>query len=205
MRFLLHDREIVARYDDSVVRVVDDEPVFLRRARGYAPLPLDLPVATPRPLLAVGPHLKNTFTLVQGRRAYVSQHIGDLENLETLEHFHAARDRFERLFRVDPKSSCATCTRATSRRASRWKPGSTVLAVQHHHAHIAAVLAEHGLTGPAIGVAYDGTGYGDDGASWGSEILFADLAGYRRAGHLRYAPLPGGDAAARAPWRCALG
>ena len=203
--FLLHDREIVARYDDSVLRVVDDEPVFLRRARGYAPLPIDLPIATPRPLLAVGPHLKNTFTLMEGRRAFVSQHIGDLENLETLEHFHAARDRFERLFRVRPEVVVRDLHPGYLSTRVAVETGLEVLAVQHHHAHIAAVLAEHGHTGPVIGIAYDGTGYGDDGHVWGGEVLFADLAGYRRLAHLRYAPLPGGDAAARAPWRCALG
>jgi hydrogenase maturation protein HypF len=204
--FLLHDREIVARYDDSVVRVIDDAPVFLRRARGYAPLPIDLPVASPRPLLAVGPHLKNTFTLLHGRRAWVSQHIGDLENIETLEHFRAARSRFEYLFNIRPEA--VVHDRHPGYLSTRLALASeldTIIAVQHHHAHIAAVMAEHGRTEPVIGVAYDGTGYGDDGHVWGSEILYADLAGYQRLAHLRYAPLPGGDAAARAPWRVALG
>ena len=204
--FLLHDREIVARYDDSVLRVVDDTPVFLRRARGYAPLPIDLPVESPVPLLAVGPHLKNTFTLLHGRRAYVSQHVGDLENLETLEHFRAARERFETLFQVRPEAVVRDMHPGyLSTRLALESGLDPVIAVQHHHAHIAAVMAEHGRTEPVIGVAYDGTGYGDDGNVWGSEILFADLAGYRRLGHLRYAPLPGGDTAARAPWRVALG
>lgn len=203
--FLLHNREIVARYDDSVVRVVDDAPVFLRRGRGYAPLPLDLPVETPRPLLAVGPHLKNTFTLMTGGRAYVSQHIGDLENVETLDHFRAARQRFETLFRVRPE--VVACDRHPGYLSTRLaaESGLEVIPVQHHHAHIAAVMAEHGHTEPVIGVAYDGTGYGDDGHVWGGEILYADLAGYRRLSHLRYAPLPGGDLAARTPWRAALG
>ena len=204
--FLLHDREIVARYDDSVLRVIADAPVFLRRARGYAPLPIDLPVESPRPLLAVGPQLKNTFTLLDGRRAYVSQHIGDLENVETLDHFRAARERFESLFRIRPEAVVHDLHPGyLSTRVAVESGLDPVLAVQHHHAHIAAVLAEHGRTDPVIGVAYDGTGYGDDGNVWGSEILYADLAGYQRLGHLRYAPLPGGDAAARAPWRAALG
>lgn len=203
--FLFHDREIVARYDDSVLRVVDNAPVFLRRARGYAPMPIDFPIATPQPVLAVGPHLKNTFTLMEGQRAWVSQHIGDLENLETFEHFYAARERFETLFRVRPEviahdlHPAYLSTRLAESFALRTIP------VQHHHAHIAAVLAELGRTDPVIGVAYDGTGYGDDGCVWGAEILHADLAGYRRLGRLRYAPMPGGDAAARAPWRAALG
>ena len=204
--FLLHDREIVARYDDSVLRVIEGAPVFLRRARGYAPLPIDLPIESPRPLLAVGPHLKNTFTLLHGRRAYVSQHIGDLENVETLDHFHAARKRFESLFRIRPEVVVRDMHPGyLSTRVALESGLDPVLAVQHHHAHIAAVLAEHGRTDPVIGVAYDGTGYGDDGNVWGSEIMYADLAGYQRLGHLRYAPLPGGDAAARAPWRVALG
>jgi hydrogenase maturation protein HypF len=204
--FLIHDREIVSRYDDSVVRVVDEAPVFLRRARGYSPLPVDLPIECPRPLLAVGPHLKNTFTLLDGRRAWVSQHVGDLENLETLEHFHSARARYEALFGIHPEAVAYDLHPGyLSTRVARDSGLSPRIAVQHHHAHIAAVLAEHGRTDPVIGVAYDGTGYGDDGHVWGSEILHADLAGYERLGHLRYAPLPGGDAAARAPWRVALG
>ncbi|HWP72333.1 MAG TPA: carbamoyltransferase HypF [Gemmatimonadaceae bacterium] len=204
--FLMHDREIVARYDDSVLRVVDEEPVFLRRARGYAPLPIDVPIASPRPLLAVGPHMKNTFTLLHGHRAYVSQHIGDLENLETLEHFRAARARFETLFHITPEAVVHDLHPGyLSTRLAIESGLAPVVAVQHHHAHIAAIMAEHGRTDPVIGIAYDGTGYGDDGAIWGSEILYADLAGYRRLAHLRYAPLPGGDAAARAPWRSALG
>ncbi len=203
--FLFHDREIVARYDDSVVRMVDDAPVFLRRARGYAPLPLTLPVETPRSLLAVGPHLKNTFALMTGGRAYVSQHIGDLENVETLEHFRAARERFETLFRITPE--VVACDRHPGYLSTRLaaESGLEIVPVQHHHAHVAAVMAEHGQTEPVIGVTYDGTGYGDDGHVWGGEILYADLAGYRRLSHLRYAPLPGGDLAARTPWRAALG
>jgi hydrogenase maturation protein HypF len=204
--FLMHDREIVSRYDDSVVRVVDEELVFLRRARGYSPLPLDLPVGSPTPILAVGPHLKNTFTLVHGRRAYTSQHIGDLEDVESLEHFRAALARSATLFDIMPTAVVRDLhpeyLSTTIAGASGLQP---VVAVQHHHAHIAAVMAEHGHAGPVIGVAYDGTGYGDDGNIWGSEILYADLMQYRRLGHLRYAPLPGGDVAARAPWRCALG
>jgi len=204
--FLLHDREIVARYDDSVLRVVDGAPVVLRRARGFAPLPIELPVASPEPLLAAGPHLKNTFTLLQDGQAYVSQHIGDLENLETIEHFQASRRRFEALFNIRPEAVVHDLHPGYLSTRLALESGLRVLpAVQHHHAHIAAVMAEHGRVDPVIGVAYDGTGYGHDGAIWGAEILFADLTGYRRLAHLRYAPLPGGDAAARAPWRSAAG
>ncbi len=204
--FLLHDREIVSRYDDSVVRLAGDLPVFLRRARGYAPLPVDLPFASPRPLVAVGPHLKNTFTLVHGARAYVSQHIGDLENLETLEHFRTTLDAYKRLFRIEPEVAVRDLHPGyLSTRLAGELGLERTIAVQHHHAHVAAVLAEHGVTEPAVGVAYDGTGYGDDGHVWGAEILVADLAGYHRLAHLRYAPLPGGDLAARRPWRVAAG
>jgi hydrogenase maturation protein HypF len=204
--FLLHDREIVARYDDSVVRPTSVGPVLLRRARGYAPLPLDLPLPSPVPFLAVGPHLKNTFTLVHGRRAFVSQHIGDLENLETLEHFRASLDRFKRLFRIEPEAVVHDLHPGYFSTRVALESGLPVLpAVQHHHAHTAAVMAEHGRTKPVLALAFDGVGYGEDGTVWGGEILQADLLGFRRVGHLRPAPLPGGDLAARNPWRAALG
>jgi hydrogenase maturation protein HypF len=204
--FLLHDREIVARYDDSVVRVAGTASLLLRRARGYAPLPLELPLASPRPLLAVGPHLKNTFTLVHGTSAFVSQHIGDLESLETLAHFEETLARLRGLFRVNPEIAVRDLHPGYLSTSIAERLGlERIIAVQHHHAHIAAVLAEHGRSGPALGIAYDGTGYGGDGNIWGAEILACDLAGYRRLAHLRYAPMPGGDAAARAPWRAALG
>lgn len=204
--FLLHNREIIARYDDSVVRVAGTTTIVLRRARGYAPLPLELPVASPRPLLAVGPHLKDTFTLVHGTGAFVSQHIGNLDSLETLEHFEKTLVRLRGLFRIDPE--IAVCDLHPGYLSTRIAAGlglERIIAVQHHHAHVAAVLAEHGRTGPALGIAYDGTGYGADGNIWGAEILACDLEGYRRVAHLRYAPMPGGDAAAREPWRAALG
>lgn len=204
--FLLHDREIVSRYDDSVVRIANKSPLFLRRARGYAPLPFELPVRSPQPLLAVGPHLKNTFALVHGTAAYVSQHIGDLENLETLDHFKSSLDRFQSLFNIEPEIVVRDRHPGyLSTRVAEETGLQRVIAVQHHHAHIAAVAAEHGVTDPVIGVAYDGTGYGDDGCVWGAELMVADLADYERIGHLRYAPLPGGELAVRTPWRVALG
>lgn len=203
--FLLHDREIVSRYDDSVVRVVDGAPVFLRRSRGYAPLPLDLPVATPVPLLAVGPHLKNTFTLADGSAAFVSQHVGDLENLETLEHFEDALARYRALFRIEPEAVVRDLHPGYLSTRIAEETGLPSIAVQHHHAHVAAVAAEHGVAEPVVGIAYDGTGYGEDGYTWGAEVMVADLRGFRRIGHLRYAPLPGGDLAVRRPWRVALG
>jgi hydrogenase maturation protein HypF len=204
--FLLHDREIVARYDDSVVRRAATATVFLRRARGYAPLPVDLPAESPRPLVAVGPHLKNTFALVHGRRAYVSQHIGDLENLETLEHFQGTLADFKRLFQVEPEVAVRDLHPGyLSTRVARDLGLARIIAVQHHHAHVAAVMAEHGRTGPVLGIAFDGTGYGEDGCVWGAEFLVADLEGYTRVARLRYAPLPGGDVAARRPWRVVRG
>ena len=204
--FLLHDRDIISRYDDSVIRMARGRQVLLRRARGFAPLPLRLPLASPQPIVADGGDLKNTFTLVDGRRGYVSQHIGDLENLETVRAFHDALARFADLFQITPQVAARDLHPGYhSTRIANDLHLPTVIPVQHHHAHIAAVLAEHGRTDAVIGVAYDGTGYGDDGTIWGAEILFADLAGYRRIAHLRNAPLPGGDLAARQPWRAALG
>jgi hydrogenase maturation protein HypF len=204
--FLLHDREIVTRYDDSLVRVVADRPVLLRRARGYAPMPIKLGVGTPTPLLAVGPLLKNTFTLAQGNTAWVSQHIGDLETFETLEHFERCLARFQALFRIEPEVAVRDAhPEYLSSRIAEAMNLARVIVVQHHHAHIAAVMAEHGVTEPVLGLALDGAGYGDDGTTWGAEVLVADLAGYRRAGHLLPVPLPGGDRAARSPWRAALG
>ena len=204
--FLLHDREIVARYDDSLIRTVDGAPIFLRRARGYAPLPVPLPVGSPRSFLAVGPHLKNTFTLVQDGDAWVSQHVGDLENVETLAHFHETLERYRTLFRVEPTAVVRDLhPDYLSTRIAEAIGLPELPPVQHHHAHVAAVQGEHGVTGAVLGLAFDGTGYGDDGRVWGGEFLRADLRGYRRLGRLRYARLPGGDKAARSPWRTALG
>ena len=204
--FLLHDREIVARYDDSLVRATGAGPVFLRRARGYAPLPVSLPVPAPLPFLAVGPHLKNTLTLAQEGWGWVSQHVGDLENLETLTHFDDVRERFQALFRIEPEAVVRDLHPGyLSTRIAEESGLPALPPVQHHHAHVAAVQGEHGVVDPVLGLAFDGTGYGDDGNVWGCEFLLSDLTGYRRVGQLRYAPLPGGDAAARAPWRVALG
>jgi hydrogenase maturation protein HypF len=203
---LMHDREIVARYDDSVLRVMDGEPVFIRRARGFSPLPVKLPIAASRPLLAVGPHLKNTFTLAHGSAAFVSQHIGDLENVETLGHFRASLARYRELFDIEPVIAVRDLHPGyLSTRVADELGLQRTIAVQHHHAHVAAVAAEHGVTDPVVGIAFDGTGYGDDGRTWGAEILVADLRGYERFARMRYAPMPGGDLAARRPWRAAAG
>jgi hydrogenase maturation protein HypF len=215
--FLMHNRDIRTRCDDSVVRVSVASPgpagaalsFPVRRSRGYAPAPIRLPRLVP-PLLAAGAELKNTFCLTRDRYAFLSHHIGDLENYETLQSFEDGLGHFERLFRIKPEAMVYDlhpdylATRYALARAER--EHVPAIGVQHHHAHIAACMAEHGLTGatPVIGVALDGTGYGDDGAIWGGEFLLADYAGYQRAFHLAYVPLPGGDRAVREPWRVAL-
>ncbi len=204
--FLLHDRDILSRSDDSVVRVAGIAPVFLRRSRGYAPLPIHLPVASPVPLLAVGPHLKNTFTLVHEDHAWVSPHIGDLESIEGLEHFRQTLTVYRRLFGINPEAVVHDLHPGyLSTRVAQELGLPRMLGVQHHQAHVAAVLAEHGETGQALGLAFDGTGYGSDGTTWGAELFVGGLTGMRRAAHLRQAPMPGGDLAARRPWRALLG
>lgn len=204
--FLLHDREIVARFDDSVVRTAGRSAVMIRRSRGYAPMPLTLPVEAPLPLVAVGPHLKNTLTLASGSRAWVSQHIGDLDDVSALDHFHAVLAQLEELFDLRPAVAVRDLHPGyLSTRVAAQLHCRRVIAVQHHHAHIAAVAAEHGVSGPVIGLACDGTGHGDDETVWGSEVMLASLTGYHRLGHLLPAPLPGGDAASRRGWRSALG
>ena len=204
--FLLHDRDILSRCDDSVVRVAGAHEILLRRARGYAPVPIALPVSSPQPLIAVGPHLKNTFTLVRNGQAFVSPHIGDLEGVEAMEHWRETYDRYRALFRVEPTVAVRDLHPGyLSTRIADELGLARIIAVQHHHAHVAAVAAEHGVTTPVVGLAFDGTGYGDDGNVWGAEVLVCDLSGYRRAAQLRYVALPGGDLAAREPWRVAVG
>jgi hydrogenase maturation protein HypF len=205
--FLLHNRPIHARCDDSVVRVVDETLLPIRRSRGYAPFPVQLPFAVP-PILAVGGELKATFCLTKDDYAFMSQHIGDMENLETLHAFAEAVNHFEHIFRIAPQA--IACDLHPGYLATEWaqqRAGSRpVIPVQHHHAHIAAVMAEHQLDGsePVIGFSFDGTGYGTDGKVWGGEVLLADYAGFERAFHLKYVPLPGGDVAVKRPYRLAL-
>ncbi|MDH6114407.1 hydrogenase maturation protein HypF [Kitasatospora sp. MAP12-15] len=205
--WLTHDRPIQVPCDDSVVRVCDGAVLMLRRSRGYAPLPLALPLPV-RPALAVGGDLKNTFCLAEGRRAWLSAHIGDMDDLATQLAFEGAERQLESITGVRPALLAAD--RHPAYRSTRWaerRCGERPLTlVQHHHAHIASAMAEHGLDGSrrVIGVAFDGTGYGDDGAVWGGEILLADYDGYRRFAQLAYVPLPGGDAAVRRPYRMAL-
>jgi hydrogenase maturation protein HypF len=197
--FLVHDRPIHTRTDDSVVRA----GVMLRRSRGYVPDSLELPVAAARPLLACGAELKNTFCLAKGTRAWVSHHIGDLKNYETLLSFREGVAHFERLFAVTPELVVHDMhPDYLSTREALEFDGPT-LAVQHHHAHLAAALAEHGETGPAVGAIFDGSGYGTDGTVWGGEILVGDLTSFERVGHLWPVALPGGDRAVAEPWRMA--
>ena len=221
--FLMHDRDIQTRCDDSVFRIFNLEPrevdsshpdrqpseIPLRRARGYAPNPIRLRWDMP-PLLATGPELKNTFCLTRGNYAFISHHIGDLENYETLRAFEDGIRHYERLFRIEPQAIAYDlhpdylATRYALERSHR--ESLPALGVQHHHAHLAACLAENEHPGdrPVIGLSLDGTGFGEDGAIWGGEVLLADYIAYERLYHLAYVPLPGGDQAIREPWRIAL-
>ena len=202
--FLLHNRDIHTRVDDSVVRTFEGRERVLRRSRGFVPQTIDLGLDLAE-VLAVGGELKNTFCLTKGRYAILSQHIGDLENFETMQFFEETLARLKDLFRVAPVAVAYDPHPGYwSTRLALASPIPRKFPVQHHHAHIAACMAENQLTGPVIGVAFDGTGYGADGAIWGGEFLIADLASYTRRAHLRYVPLPGGDAAVRHPWRMAL-
>ncbi len=200
--FLTHNREIHMRCDDTVMRVAAQGEQFFRRSRGYAPEPL--PFECPIPILACGGHLKNTFCLGKGRQAFLSHHIGDLDNLETLISFREGIEHYKDLFGIAPQVIAHDLH--PEYLATRYALDTDIpckIAVQHHHAHIASVLAEHSLEGPVIGVAADGTGYGTDGAVWGCEVMIADLRDFQRVAHLAYAPLPGGEQAIRQPWRMA--
>ena len=205
--FLVHDREIRARYDDTVTRVVAGRESVVRRGRGYAPDPLDLPVAAPEPILAVGAELKHTFTLAAGGRAHVAPHNGDLEDLAAHRAFEDGLAHLSRLLALEPRVVAHDLHPeylSTKYAVARFPAGRRV-GVQHHHAHVSSCAAEHGLTGPFLGVAYDGLGMGDDGTFWGGELLLADLAGYRRLARFGRAPMPGGALVGRRPYRMALG
>jgi hydrogenase maturation protein HypF len=207
--FLANDREIRARYDDSVTRVVDGRESMIRRARGYAPDPLTLPVALPQPatLLAVGAELKHTFALARGGRAHVAPHTGDLEDLLTYHAFETNLAHLERLLDIEPEYVVHDLHPGylSTQYAAGHFPESRRIGVQHHHAHVASAAAEAGLTGEFIGVAFDGLGMGDDGTFWGGEVLVATLAGYRRVARFGRAPMPGGALAVKKPYRMALG
>jgi hydrogenase maturation protein HypF len=207
--FLIHDRPIQTRTDDSVARTVTlgsagPRAVSLRRSRGYVPAALSLPIPTSRPLLAAGAEQKSTFTVAKGARAWVSHHIGDLEHLATLEAYREGVAHFERLFAVSPELVVHDLHPGyLSTAYALERLGVETLGVQHHHAHLAACLAEHAVTEPAVGAIYDGTGFGPDGTVWGGELLVGDLAGFARAGSLWPVRMPGGVQAIRQPWRMA--
>ena len=210
--FLGNNRPILTRFDDSVVRLiqvdeVDEKPgyaiQFLRRARGYAPVPVS--VAAEGVIFAAGPEQKNTFTLLRGTDGFVSQHIGDVENAETYDAWLATKDRFESLFEMEP--AAVACDLHPEYLTSKWAhhQGLPVTEVQHHHAHIVSVMAEHGLTDAVCGIAFDGTGYGVDGAIWGGEVLLANRSNFERFANFAYVPMPGGAAAIKHPLRMAYG
>jgi hydrogenase maturation protein HypF len=212
--FLTHDRAIHIRTDDSVVRVFAGRESVIRRSRGYVPEPLRLHAPVRRPVLACGAELKNTFCLANEDRAFVSHHIGDLENAATLRSFTEGIEHFRRLFEITPQVIAHDLhpdylsTKYAIELAEAGLPGGPpgeleLCPVQHHHAHIASCLADNGEAGPVIGVAFDGTGYGTDGTIWGGEFLIADLTTAERAAHLAPVPMPGGAAAIRQPWRMA--
>jgi hydrogenase maturation protein HypF len=201
--FLLHDRPIHTRCDDSVVRVLDGAPLPLRRARGFAPLPIALPLDLAQPTLAVGGQLKSTFALGAARRAFLSHHLGDLDHWPALRAFLDSIPRYQQLCRIQPAR--AVHDLHPDYASTRWAEtaGLPRLGVQHHHAHFASCLAENGERGKAIGVCFDGTGYGLDGTIWGGEFLVGDARAVTRAAHLFAVPMPGGEAAIREPWRMA--
>jgi hydrogenase maturation protein HypF len=201
--FLVHDRDIYVQYDDSVVALVSGQPAILRRARGYAPFPVRLPFPA-KPILACGAELKNTFSLTRDEYAFISQHIGDLENLEALNHFRRTVELYQKLFRIQPEIVAYDLhPEYLSTKYALCLPGEKV-GVQHHFAHMVSCMAENGEMGPVIGLSFDGLGYGTDGALWGGEFLVGDYRSFIRRAHLEYLPLPGGAAAIRHPWRMAL-
>jgi hydrogenase maturation protein HypF len=202
--FLVGDRPIHTRVDDSVVRATRRGPLMMRRSRGFVPRPLPLSPPAARPLLACGAELKNTFCVARGARAWVGHHVGDLGDYDVLRSFAEGVDVFERLFAVRPEVVAHDLhPDMLSTRFALEREGVQHVAVQHHHAHLAACLAEHGERGPAVGATFDGFGLGTDGTAWGGELLVGDLREFERAGWLWPVALPGGDRAAREPWRMA--
>jgi hydrogenase maturation protein HypF len=216
--FLLHNRDIFMRVDDSVVKVTeqgqaaksDPKLFFIRRSRGYVPVPIQLPEDGPD-VLGCGADLKNTFTITKGGYAIPSQHIGDMENYETLRFFEESLVNLKSVYRAEPEAVGHDLHPEYV--STRWALGqglqgsdkaARIVGIQHHYAHIGSVMAENGFREKVIGVAFDGSGYGEDGSLWGGEFLLADIAGYERAGHIKYTPLPGGEMAAREPWRMAV-
>lgn len=195
-----HDRPIVTRVDDSVLAIADGAPLCIRRARGFVPEPIDLGADGPA-VLAVGAHMKATVTVTRGREAFMSQHVGDLDNRATRRFYDQTVRRLLDMLAVRPDAVARDLHPDFHSTRFAEASGLPVIAVQHHAAHIAAIVAEYQLREPVLGLALDGYGYGDDGAAWGGELLFVEGAGWRRLGHLLPLVLPGGDRAAREPWR----
>ena len=203
--FLVHNRDIHSTYDDSVLFFFKDTPQMVRRARSYAPHPIHLSFQSEQ-ILACGAEEKSNFCLTRDDHAFVSQHIGDLKNLETMEHFTDTVGLYKKLFRIEPKVIAHDMhPDYLSTKYAREQGSVKLISVQHHHAHIASCMADNALSSPVIGVALDGTGFGIDGHIWGGEFLVSDYGSFRRAGHLQYLPLPGGDAAIQRPYRTAIG
>jgi hydrogenase maturation protein HypF len=202
--FLMHNRDIYLRSDDSVVKTIHNQVRFFRRSRGYVPRPVFLKKPV-QPILACGAELKNTICLTREDQAFLSQHVGDLENLATFNFFKKTIAHLQRILDIEPDHiACDMHPDYLSTRYAREQDRIPVLAVQHHHAHIAACMAENQKADPLIGLAFDGTGFGTDGCIWGGEILLASLDRFERRGHLAYVPMPGGAAAIKEPWRMAV-
>jgi hydrogenase maturation protein HypF len=202
--FLVHDREILLRCDDSVVQVVSGQTRHMRRSRGFVPVPVFLLEETPT-VLAVGGELKNTLCLANGKHAFLSQHIGDLENLESYKFFEEAVEHLQKILEVKPAAIAYDLHPGYF--STKWalkQKGISLVGVQHHHAHVASCMVENHVDGPVIGCALDGTGYGTDGNIWGGEVLVANYTSFERAAHFEYVPMPGGATAIHEPWRMAV-
>jgi hydrogenase maturation protein HypF len=202
--YLVHNRDIYLRSDDSIVKRVAGETRFIRRSRGYVPVPVFLKKSIP-PVLSCGAELKNTVCITSGNRAFLSQHIGDLENLSTLEFFELTIRHMKRILDINPEiAACDLHPDYLSTKYALSLKNMEVIRIQHHHAHIAGCMAENMIDGPAIGLSFDGTGYGEDGRIWGGEIMVAEHGNYSRAAHISYVPMPGSAAAIKEPWRMAV-
>ncbi len=202
--FLVHNRDIYLRSDDSIVRHSAGLTRYIRRSRGFVPIPLFLKQAIP-PILACGAELKNTICLTKDDKAFLSQHIGDLENQITLDFFELTVDHLQRILEIQPEIiACDMHPDYLSTRFARKQTKTRLIEVQHHHAHIVSCMAEHQLEGAVIGLSFDGTGYGSDGAIWGGEVLAAEAKQFERMAHLAYVPMPGSAAAIKEPWRMAI-